>query len=77
MKTGMSVDDLPNGWRIGIRVQTQRSEWNPGGSAVTAKGRAKNCDNTPIHSTDENTDGELGGKPLAGSAHAHVPSSHG
>lgn len=48
---------------------------------VTAKGRTKNCDNAPIHSTDENTERELGGKPPSGSAHAQVflspvPSSH-
>lgn len=59
----MSVDDLPHGWRVGTGVQSQRNEWNPGGSGVTAKGRTKNCDHPPIHSADENTEGELGGKP--------------
>lgn len=71
----MSADDLPNGWKMGIGVQAQRSEWNHGGSGVTAKGRTKNCNNPPMHSTDENTEGKLGGKPpAAGSAHS-VPLS--
>lgn len=68
----MPVDDLPHGWRMSTGVQSQRSEWKPGASGVTTKGRTKNFDNPPIHATDENTEGELGGKPPAGSAHVRV-----
>lgn len=70
MKTGMSVDDLQNGWRMRTGVQDQKSEWNPGGSSVTVMGRTMNCDNPSTHSTDENTEGKLGGKTPTGSTHA-------
>lgn len=70
VKTGMSVDDLQNGWRMRTGVQDQKSEWNPGGSSVTVMGRTKNCDNPSTHSTDENTEGKLGGKTPTGSTHA-------
>lgn len=70
MKTGMSVDDLPNGWGMRTGVQDQKSEWNPGGSSVTAMGRTKNCDNPFTHSTNEDTEGELGGKSPVRSTNA-------
>lgn len=64
----MLVDDLPNGWKMedGYRIQDQRSEWIPGGSGATAKGRTGNCHNPSVHLTDENTEGELGKRHLLG-----------
>lgn len=51
---------------MGTGGQDQRSEWIPGDPGVAAKGRTGKCHNPSAHLTDENTEGELGGRHLLG-----------